>query len=113
MTDRVNALPAPSASSSGGASESPVARELRALDVAKAALERRDADGALRALEMYDRTFAAQGGGMLRTEANVLRVEALLVRGDTAEARRLASELLARDPGGPHARRLRTIAAQP
>lgn len=92
-------------------SESAIVRELRSLDVAKAALERRDPDGALRALESYDRTFAA--GATLQTEASVLRVEALLARGDTAEARRLATDMLARDPAGPHARRLRTIATEP
>jgi hypothetical protein len=40
----------------------------------------------------------------------VLRTEALLARGDSAAARRLARDLLARDPSGPHAQRLRTIA---
>jgi uncharacterized protein HemY len=40
----------------------------------------------------------------------VLRVEALLARGDRPAARTLAEALLARDPSGPHARRLRTLA---
>ena len=39
--------------------------------------------------------------------------EALLARGDKAAARKLAAELLAREPTSPHARRLQTIAKEP
>ena len=90
--------------------DSPLARELRSLDGARSSLGRGDAAGALAELDRHDRAFPA---GSLRTEAKMLRVEALLARGDRASARRLATELLARDPSGPHARRLRTIADAP
>jgi hypothetical protein len=90
--------------------ESPLARELRLLDDARSALGRGDASGALAALDRHDRAFPA---GALRTEANVMRAEALLARGDRAAARKLASDLLARDPSGPAAKRLRTIADAP
>jgi hypothetical protein len=86
--------------------ESPLARELRSLDAARSALERLEIGEAFIALDRYDRTFP---NGTLRTEASLLRVDALLARGDGAEARRLARDLLARDPSGPQARRLRTI----
>jgi hypothetical protein len=86
---------------------SPLAQELRSLDEARSALAQGDAPGALTLLDRHDRTFPT---GPLRTEARMLRVEALLARGDRASARRLATDLLARDPSGPHARRLRTIA---
>jgi len=89
------------------APESPLARELRSLDEARSTLADGDPSGALAALDRHDRAFAT---GPLRTEANILRVEALLARGDRAAARKLARALLARDPASPHARRLRTIA---
>lgn len=87
--------------------ESALAQELRSLDEARSALARADASGALTLLDRHDRAFPT---GPLRTEAKMLRVEALLARGDRAAAKKLATELLARDPSGPHARRLRTIA---
>ena len=87
--------------------ESPLAQELRSLDEARSALARGDASGALTLLDRHDRAFPT---GPLRTEARMLRVEARLARGDRAAARKLATELLARDPSGPQARRLRTIA---
>ncbi|HSO39574.1 MAG TPA: hypothetical protein VLT33_43910, partial [Labilithrix sp.] len=87
--------------------ETPLARELRSLDEARSALGRGDASGALAELDRHDRAFPS---GSLRTEARVLRAEVLLARGDRAAAQRIAAELLARDPSGPHARRLRTIA---
>lgn len=87
--------------------ESPLTRELRSLDEARRALDQGNASGALAALDRHDRAFPA---GTLQTEADILRTEALLARGDTVAARALASELLARDPSGPHARRLASIA---
>jgi hypothetical protein len=87
--------------------ETELAKELRALDGARSALNRGDASGALAELDKHDRAFPT---GPLRMEAAVMRAEALLARGDTARAKKLASHLLARDPNGPFARRLRTIA---
>lgn len=86
--------------------ESPLTRELHSLDAAKARLEARDASGAIAALDRHDREFPH---GALRAESAMLRVEALLVRGDDAGAKARAKDLLARDPNGPHAKRLRTI----
>jgi hypothetical protein len=80
------------------------------LEAARAALVRSDAAAALAALDRYDRSFP---GGALRTEATMLRVEALLARGDTKAAQDLARGLLALDPAGPHARRLRTLLQNP
>jgi hypothetical protein len=91
-------------------SETPLARELRALDSARSALARGDAAGALAELDRHDRAFPT---GPLRTEAAVLRAEALVAHGETARAKRIAQDLLARDPNGPFARRLKTIADAP
>jgi hypothetical protein len=89
--------------------ESPLARELDALDRARSALNQGDPNAALVALDKYDRTFPK---GSLRMSAQVLRAEALLARGDKAAAQTLAKQLLARDPAGPEAKRLRTIAGE-
>jgi hypothetical protein len=90
--------------------DSPLSRELKSLDGARAYLDRGDPSGALSALDRHDRAFSH---GSLRTESAVLRAEALLARGDTAAAKKLARDVLARDPSGPHAKRLRSIAETP
>lgn len=95
--------PRPSATASH---EGSLTRELGSLDAARALLGRGDASGALAALDRHDREFAH---GSLRAESAMLRVEALLAKGDEAGAKARAKDLLARDPNGPHAKRLRTI----
>ncbi len=90
--------------------ETPLARELRSLDVAREALARGDATTALRELDRHERQFH---GGALKNEAALLRAEALLASGNAAAARAIARDLLERDPSGPHARRLRTLAGSP
>src|SRR5262249_22708968 len=82
-------------------------RELESLDRARAALRRGAATEALAGLDRHEHTFPH---GSLGVEARVLRAEALLASGDQAAARALARELLSRDPSGPHAKRLRSIA---
>jgi hypothetical protein len=84
--------------------------ELSALDQARAALSRRDASGALRLLDDYARHFPKR---RLDTEATVLRIEALVARGDRATAARLGKEFLARQPNGPYARRVSSLVADP
>jgi hypothetical protein len=86
--------------------ESALSREMRSLDGAKALLERGDAQGTLAALDRHDREFP---GGSLRMESAMLRVEALLAKGDESGAKARARDLLAKDPNGPHSKRLRTI----
>ena len=86
--------------------ETALAREVRSLDGARSALARGDAEGALRSLDEHDRRFTS---GYLRTEAGVLRVEALLAHGDRGPARALARDLLRREPSGPQAHRLKAI----
>ncbi|MDB4933294.1 MAG: hypothetical protein JWP87_266 [Labilithrix sp.] len=102
--------PTPTATTLTAPTESPLARELRSLDDARSALGRGDATGALAHLDRHDRAFPS---GPLRTEASILRIDALLARGgsaDRAAAQGLARDLLAREPAGPHAQRMRTIA---
>jgi hypothetical protein len=84
--------------------------ELSALDQARAALSRRDAAGALRLLDDYAHRFPKR---RLDTEATVLRIEALVARGDRTAAARLGKEFLARQPNGPYARRVSSLVADP
>ncbi len=83
-----------------------LAGEVRAIDRARAALAGRDTGETLAALDDYDRRYPA---GSLAREAAVLRVEALALRGDHAEAARRAQELLAASPEGPYRARLRKV----
>ena len=56
-----------------------------------------------------DRYGAMRSNYVLQTEAMVLRIEALLLRNDRAEAARLASLVLARHPDGQLGERMSAI----
>jgi hypothetical protein len=109
ISARASAVPKPTDTSPPPA-ETQLTKELRALDVARSALNRGDANACLAELDKHDRAFPT---GQLRMDAAILRVEALLARGDSARAKKLASDLLAQQPNGPSAQRLRTIADGP
>jgi TolA-binding protein len=81
-------------------------REVRALDAAKASLERGDTAGALDSLDRHAKGFPSAALG---PEADVLRVRSLLAAGDRAGAARIARGVIARDPRGPHARVVRGL----
>jgi urease accessory protein UreE len=80
------------------------------LDRARRALEQRDGRAALAELDRYQQ---APSDHLLQTEANVIRVEALYQQGLRLEARRLATELLAHQPPGRLADRLRALVNGP
>lgn len=63
---------------------------------------------ALRLLDEYDRRFPQ---GDLGPEALVLRIDALVHDGQRGAADALATDYLARHPGSPHAKRIRTTLA--
>jgi len=83
-----------------------IAAELSMLARARRALVARDPAAALSELDAYD---AAPRTGVLGVEAGLLRVEAWLQQGDRARAVELARRLIAVDPSGAHAARLRQI----
>ena len=83
-----------------------LADEVASLDAAREALGSGNAGGALRALDDHDRRFA---GGALGPEALVLRIQALVQRGDRASASRLGEAYLAAHPRSPHANRVRSL----
>jgi hypothetical protein len=88
-------------------SPSSLAREVAVLEVVRRSLANRDARAALQALDEY-RTL--EPSGTLAPEAALLRIDALLLAGDSARAARLAGSYLAQYPRTPHATRLRRLA---
>jgi len=80
--------------------------EVAALQVARTALAQHDPNAALAALDRYKIHYAS---GRLSPEATVLRIEALVQRGDRAEAIQLADRFEAQNPKSPYAERIRSI----
>lgn len=83
-----------------------LAEELKALDRARSALRAGDAAGALQELARYDRAYPR---GALRSEALMVRVEALVRSGRKTEAEKLAEPILTANPDGLAARRLKGL----
>jgi hypothetical protein len=96
---------APSPSSDDSAS---LRAELNLVDRARVDLSDGLPDRALAELEAHRRAFP---NGVLSSEAAVLRIEALARSGREEAAAREARAFLARDPGSPHARRVRGFLA--
>jgi hypothetical protein len=80
--------------------------ELESLDRARSALAGGDASRALGLLDEYSVRFPK---ARLRAESAVLRIEALSASGQKLAAIRLGRQLLAREPNGPYARRVRSL----
>ena len=83
--------------------------EIQALGEVRVALGKTDAGGALERLDAYGRAFPQ---AVLADEAAVLRVDALVLRGDQTAAAALARRFLASNPSSPHASHLRSIASR-
>jgi hypothetical protein len=94
------------ASSAGATS---LADEVAALRDAHQALGRGQARKCLDAVNAY---FARFPSGHLAAEARFLRVQALALAGQRAEAAALARTMLAQNPRSPYAARLRSIAGE-
>jgi len=86
-----------------------MAEELKRLDSVREALRSRRAADAILYLDAYRKQFPA---GAMRTEALVLRVEALLAAGNRAGAERQAEVLFRASPEGRHADRVRALLAR-
>jgi hypothetical protein len=85
---------------------STLADELATLDVAREAIAAGDASRAFQALDRHDRAFPR---ALLGPEATVLRVEAMVLRGDRTGAASLGTAFLAAHPRSPHASRIRSL----
>lgn len=88
------------------ASSRPLSAELRALDAARASLQRGDSGVALAALDAYNHDFPH---GKLGLEAEVLRIDALSKGGQSAAARQRADAFLRRHPDSVLASRVRGL----
>jgi len=86
-----------------------LAAEVAVLDRARGALKHRDAAAALAALDQHRRDFA---DGALVAEAEVVRIETLILSGQHAAARDQAQSFLARFPSSPLVRRVRSLVEQ-
>lgn len=87
--------------------KSSIALEIETLERVRSQLAREDGRGALSTLQRYS---SKHPSGVLAHEADVLRVEALLVAGDAPAAHDLAERLLERHGDSPHRARLQGLA---
>jgi len=90
-------------------SEGALTQELSVVDGARSALQQNQPSLALRRLNDYDRRFPK---GKLRSEATMLRIEALVAKGDQASAARIGKAVLKASPKGPYSRRIRSLIGQ-
>ncbi|HEV8551375.1 MAG TPA: hypothetical protein VGQ57_20145 [Polyangiaceae bacterium] len=100
---RPKAAPTPSSSATAASS---LSRELQVLKQAHDALAKGNPNGALAALDDYHHRFPQ---GALGAEETVIRVQALLARGDRAQAAALARQFSAAHPDSLYARRVETL----
>lgn len=108
-------IAAPSAvAANHGAAESdtpsPLAREVALLDAARKQLASGNMNEALSLLQRRERELR---NPILGPEATLIRVEALLGRGDRAQARAVGNEFLSHTPRGAHAALLRQLLDKP
>jgi hypothetical protein len=80
--------------------------EVAALEKARRALASSSPEAALRELGRYDKRFPKRALG---SEETVLRVQALLARGDHQRAVALADQFTAANPNSPYARRVQEL----
>ncbi len=83
-----------------------LAAELSVIDQARSALANRDYTQTLRLLDDYSHHFSKH---RLRSEATVLRIEALAGRGDRDAATRVGRDFLQSHSNGPYAQRVRSV----
>ncbi len=98
----------PSAARFASPAQSPsgLASEISLLDRARSALDGGDTNAALAALDEHGKKYET---GALSEEAELLRLEALVQRGQTAAAVSQARAFLAAHPRSPHAGRVRRL----
>ena len=94
------------AAATGAGATASFAEEIASFDRARAALDAGDFDRALALVDGYEKRFP---GGTFVQEAEVLRIQALARKGDSAGARRVGQRFLAAHPTSPHAARIRAI----
>ena len=88
-----------------------LAEEIRAIDVARGLLRKGDAHGALAELDRYE--ALARRGGSMRSEATIVRIEALRASGDVKGATALGERFLLQHPKSPYVDYVRSMLAGP
>ena len=83
--------------------------ELALVESARTSLAKGDPAACLAQLDHYQQTVR---GGVFEREVAVMRIEALVARGETARARSLAEAFLARSPESPYSNRIRSLLAR-
>jgi hypothetical protein len=91
------------------ASSASLSKEVAALERAHAAIAAHDPDAALRALDRYRAQFP---GGALASEEAVLRVQAMVARGDKSNATDLANSFRANHPDSPYGRGVQDLVSK-
>jgi hypothetical protein len=86
--------------------ESSLSEQIASFDRARAAFDAGDHDRVIALVDAYEKRFPT---GTFVQEAEVLRIQALGRKGDTAGARRAGQRFLAAHPTSPHAARIRAI----
>jgi hypothetical protein len=94
---------------SGGPTASTLHAEIDLLNAARMALSAGDRPRALELLERFETQFPE---GVLRPEAAILRLEALVASGDRPAAARVARAFLASNPLSPYAPRIQRLLSQ-
>ena len=98
--------PSPSSSAASAEAKDSFREQLAMLESARHSLSQGRAEECLTTLRRYDAKYPS---GLFTTEARVVRIEALIAAGQPESARALARGLLASDPHGPYADRLRSL----
>lgn len=90
---------------SAAASASTFREELALVQSARASLKGGETESCLRTLDHYDRRYH----GVFVDEVAVIRIEALLARGERDRARTTAESFLAKHPDSPYENRIRSL----
>lgn len=94
------------APSSTGPSATTFHDELALVESARSALARGDVERCLELLDRHDERFP---GGVFSAEIVVMRIEALVARGDRRRAQSLGEAFLAKSPDSAYASRIRSV----
>jgi len=85
--------------------------EIRSIDLARGLLRKGDARGALAELDRYE--ALARRGGSMRSEATIVRIEALRASGDVKGATALGERFLLQHPKSPYRDYVKSMLAGP
>lgn len=106
MAEKLAPRARPTTSASTNTTPASFDDELALVEAARTSLATGDAASCLSQLDDYDRRIRA---GVFEREVAVMRIEALLARGEAGRARTLGEAFLTRSPDSPYANRVRSL----